>query len=253
MTHKLVFVSLLSTAIVVVACGRQVTPNPPGLGAGGALPGYTIVKFDVAGAFNFTSYGYWVVFNTSGDGLTPLTNAQQSNWAAYSTAVLAGGAGGATYAAAGQFLKNANPAIPPHFQQLITPPQLFQYIPDNNGTNTEFQITFLRSVFNPINATPTPKPSPSTSPQPPFSHIWRFNAFTTQANAQNQLLFVDSMGSGGATDTTFVSPPLDINTCFDQVFYKQQDINPPSDPAAQIVSVEIANNPSPGPSSSPCQ
>lgn len=220
------------------------TPNPPGLGAGGALPGYMSIKFDAAGIFNFSSYGYWVVFNTSGNGFTPLTNAQQTNWAAYSTATLAGGGGGATFAGAGQFVKNSNPAIPPVFIHLGTTPQNFQYIPNSNGTGTEFQITFQRAIFIPIN-------SPSPSP-PPLSHIWLFNAFTTQASFQNQLLFIDSMGSGGATDTTFVSPQLDIDTCFDQTFYKQQDINPPSDPAAQIVSIEIANNPSPGPHSSPC-
>jgi hypothetical protein len=234
---------VLVTAFIVAACGRQVTPNPPGLGAGGALPGYMVVKFDVAGAFNFSSYGYWVVFNTSGNGLTPLTNAQQTNWKAYSSATLAGGAGGATFAGVGQFLKNSNPVIPPTLLFVHTTPQLFQYIPNSNGTNTEFQMTFQRAVFNPIN----PSPSPS-----PLSHIWLFNAFTTQANVQNQLLFLDSMGAGGAIDTTFVSPQLNINTCFDQVVFKQQDINPPSDPAAQIVSIEIANNPSPGPNISPC-
>lgn len=245
MLRKLIFGFVLVTAFIVAACGRQVSPNPPGLGAGGALPGYMIVKFDIAGTFNFANYQYWTVFNTSGNGLTPLTNPQQSNWSAYSAALLASGQGGATSSNVIQFLKNSNPAIPPTFIRIITTPQQFQYIPNDNGTNTEFQITFQRSLFIPRFASPSPSPSP-----PP--HIWLFNAFTTQATVQNQLVFLDSMGSGGPTDTTFVSPQLDINTCFDQVFYKQQDINPPSDPAAQIVSVEIANNPSPGPSSSPC-
>ena len=35
------FVVVLVTAFIVVACGRQVTPNPPGLGPGGAPPGYS--------------------------------------------------------------------------------------------------------------------------------------------------------------------------------------------------------------------
>ncbi len=236
---------MLVTAFIIVACGKQVTPNPPGLGAGGALPGYMSVKFDIAGQFNFSSYQYWTVFNTTGNGLTPLTNPQQTNWGAYSSSLFSGGTGGATYATAIQFVKNQNPAIPPAFVRLITTPQNFQYIPNSNGTGSEYQITFQRSIFNPINAPSSPSP-------PPVSHVWLFNAFTTQATAQNQLVFLDSMGSGGATDTSFVSPQLDIDTCFDQTFYKQQDINPPSDPAAQIVSIEIANNPSPGPHSSPC-
>jgi hypothetical protein len=214
------------------------------LGAGGALPGYMIVKFDVAGPFNFSSYQYWTVFNTTGNGLTPLTNPLQTNWSAFSSATEAGGAFGGTFANVIQFVKNSNPHIPPAFLRVGTTPQNFQYIANSNGTGTEFSVTFQRSVFNPINS---PSPSPS-----PVSHIWQFNAFTTQATIQNQLVFLDSMGAGGATDTTFASPQLDINTCFDQTFYKQQDINPPSDPAAQIVSIEIANNPSPGPNSSPC-
>lgn len=245
MLRKLTFGFVLVTAFIVAACGRQVSPNPPGLGAGGALPGYMIIKFDVAGTFNFSSYQYWTVFNTAGNGVTPLTNPQQTNWQAYSSGIVAGGLGGGTAAAFFQFLKNSNPAIPPAFIHITSTPQLFQYIPNNNGTNTEYQITVQRTMFVPQYASPPPSPTP-------MPHIWLFNAFVTQATVQNQFIFVDSMGSGGATDTSFVSPQLDINTCFDQTFYKQQDINPPSDPAAQIVSVEIANNPSPGPNSSPC-
>ncbi len=32
------FVFMLATAFIVAACGRQVTPNPAGLGPGGAPP-----------------------------------------------------------------------------------------------------------------------------------------------------------------------------------------------------------------------
>lgn len=39
----------------------------------------------------------------------------------------------------------------------------------------------------------------------------------------------NSMGFDGATDTSFRSPQLDVNTCFDQTFVKQQDIAPLSD------------------------
>jgi hypothetical protein len=232
---------------MAVACGRQVTPNPPGLGAGGATQGTMVVKFDVAAPFDFSTYQYWVVFNTTGNGLTPLTNPQQNNWAAFSDAIQVGGIGGATYAHAGQFVKNSNPAIPPHFQQLITSPQQLQYVANSNGTGTEFTVTFTRSIFRPI-ATPSPGPTPTPKATPtPYAPNWTFNAFVTQANSQNQLTFVDSMGQGGATDTTYSNSPAlgGICTNFDTVYYKIQDINPPTSAAAQLVSVEIANNGSP--------
>jgi len=54
--------------IISASCGRQVTPNPPGLGAGGAPPGYLVIKFDVAAPLNFSTYQYWIVFNTTGNG-----------------------------------------------------------------------------------------------------------------------------------------------------------------------------------------
>jgi hypothetical protein len=245
MIRKLGFGVVLLAACMVVACGRQVSPNPPGLGAGGAPPGYMSIKFDTAGAFNFANYQYWVILNTSGNGLTPLTNPQQNNWAAYSSGIEFTGNGGSTAAVAVQFIKNSNPAIPPHFQPLVTTPQQLQYVPNSNGTGTEVQVIFDRSILNPIQASPSPSP-------PPLSSLYLFNGFVTQNTPLGTLVFLDSMGQGGATDTSYVSPQLDINTCFDQVYTKLQDINPPSDPAAQIVSVEIANNPSPGPHSSPC-
>src|ERR1700744_5950913 len=73
--------------IVVAACGRQVTPNPVGIGPGGAPEGYTSVFFDVAAPFNFSTYQYWIVFNTSGDGNTPGTQPFLNNWAGYSAGI----------------------------------------------------------------------------------------------------------------------------------------------------------------------
>ncbi|MFY9665851.1 MAG: hypothetical protein WAK19_15515 [Candidatus Cybelea sp.] len=53
------FVIVLVTAFIVAACGRQVTPNPAGLGAGGAPPGFMAVIFDVQAPFNFSSTSTW--------------------------------------------------------------------------------------------------------------------------------------------------------------------------------------------------
>jgi hypothetical protein len=77
--RKFSFGLLVAMAIIVVACGRQVTPNPSNLGAGGAAPGFMSVRFDVAAPFNFSSYQYWIVFNTTNNGLTPDTRPFQSN------------------------------------------------------------------------------------------------------------------------------------------------------------------------------
>src|SRR5215469_3803536 len=96
MIRRLGFSLVLVTAFMVVACGRQVTPNPPGLGAGGANPGFMVVKLDVNAPFDFSSYQYWVVFNTTGNGLSPDTNPARNNYAAFSDAVQVGGAGGGT-------------------------------------------------------------------------------------------------------------------------------------------------------------
>lgn len=245
MIRKCGFGLAVGAAFVVAACGRQVTPNPPGLGPGGTPVGFMSVKFDVAGQLNFSSYQYWIVFDTSGNGLTPDTHPFQNNWAGYSAAIEVGGVGGGTSANTVQFIKNSNPAIPPHFQYLIVPGQQLQYTVNSNGTGTEFTVVFQRVIFN---------PAPFVSPAPPFANVWRFNAFTTQASPQGQLLFVDSMGAGGANDPQWNSPALLVTAptppppdptpppAFDTVFTALSS-GQQIDPAAQIMSIEIANNP----------
>jgi hypothetical protein len=229
------------TAFIVAACGRQVTPNPPGFGAGGAAPGFMSVKFDVASQFNFTNYQYWVVFDTTGDQKTPSTFPQRDGWNGYWGAVEVGGGVGTTFAKAFQFVRTP-PNRTPALIQLITTPQQFQYIANSNGSGTEFSILVQRSIFISISPGPSPTPLPLN---------WTYNAFTTQGNFLNQPTFVDSMGVGGPVDPQYVSPVLNTAQCFDQTFtslYGGQTI----DPAAQISTVEIANNPSPAPSISPC-
>ncbi|HEY1427963.1 MAG TPA: hypothetical protein VGF18_00185, partial [Candidatus Tumulicola sp.] len=199
MIRKLGFGLVLLTAVIVVACGRQVTPNPPGIGPGGAPEGYMSVFFDVSAPFNFSNYQYWIIFNTSGNGLTPDTQPFNNNWAAYSEGIEVTGTGGSTSASAWQFVKDTtNPHIPPHFQFLRTTPQQLQYNSNSNGSGTEFNVIFQRSIFLGI-----PRPSPS-----PLAANWTYNAFTTQANVQNNFVFVDSMGAGGPNPPQYVSPVL---------------------------------------------
>jgi len=197
------------------------------------------IHFDVQSQFNFSNYQYMIVFDTTGDGKTPSTDTVQTNWAGYSFALIALGNGITAYAEPVQLVHNSNPHIAPAWLKLGTTPAQFSFNPDSNGQGTEFSILAQRAIFKGI---ASPSPSPSASP----STLWTFNAFTTQAQNGGQWYFLDSLGPGGPVDPQFVSPKLCMTEVFDQTFYAYYT---PSDPAAQIVSVEISNNP---PSPSPC-
>jgi len=200
------------------------------------------VLFDTQSPFNFSQYQYMVVFNTSGSGITPSTDTLQTNWAGYSTALIALGNGISSYAEPVQFTRTINPHQPPIWQRLGTTPQIFSYNLNNNGTGTEFSILAKLSIFT---YNPSPSPSPSSSP----STVWKFNAFTTQATNGGQWQFYDSMGAGGPVDPQYncCSPTLCMTEPFDNTYYAQD--TQISDPSAEIVTVEIANNPA---SPSPC-
>jgi len=191
------------------------------------------IHFDVQAPFNFSTYQYMVVLNTTGSGKTPSTDTLQTNWAGYSFALIALGNGGTSYAEPVQFVTNSNPHIPPSWLRLGTTPQQFQYNADSNGSGTEFSLVFQRSILKGI---ASPSPSPTASP----SNLWTFNAFVTQASNGGPWYFLDSMGAGGPIDPQFVSPTLCVTEPFDQTFY---GLYTPSDPTAQIISIEISNNP----------
>jgi hypothetical protein len=228
------FIVVFVTAFIVAACGRQVTPNPPGLGAGGAPPGYLALHFDVAAPFNFSNYQYMFVFNTTGGGVTPSTDTVQTNWAGYSFALLAQGNGAISSAEVVQLVPPKAGKGPPSWLPLHTNPQQFSYNLNSNGTGTEFSLLAQKAIFAGITSPPpSPTPSPAT---------WKFNVFTTQpGGSRGQWFFLDSMGAGGPVDPQFVSPTLCMLQPFDNT-YVALGFTPP-DPSAQIVSVEIANNP----------
>jgi hypothetical protein len=189
------------------------------------------VTFDVAGPFNFQQYQYLVVFNTSGSGVTPSTDTLQTNWNGYNFAMVALGNGATSYARAVAFLRNSNPHISPAWVFLGTTPQTFSYNLNSNGAQTEFSILARTGIFS------TAAPSPSASP----SNVWTFNAFTAQASSQGQWTFFDSMGAGGPVDPQFVSPKLCMTEPFDNTYFAID--TSVSDPAAEISTIQIANNP----------
>lgn len=238
------FIVVFAGACVVDACGRQVTPNPPGLGAGGAPPGYLAAYFTVAAPLNFTTYQYMFVFNTAGTGRTPSTDTAQTNWAGYSFALVALGSGAGAYGEAVQFVPSRVAHEPPAWLVLHPTPQQLTFNANANGMNTEFSFLTKDVIFKGY-ATPGPSPSPSATPTPPFL----YNAFVTQTGASGggQWYFRDSMGQGGPNDPQYVSPSLCMTEPFDNTYYAADHYV--SDPSAQIVSVELANNPA---SPSPC-
>lgn len=176
-----------------------------------------------------------IVFNTTGSKVTPSTQTVQTNWAGFAFALVALGNGINTYAEAVQFVRSTqNPHSPPSWFNLHPTPQQLSFNPNSNGAGTEFSMLAQKVIFKGI---PSPAPSPSATP----SNLWTFNAFVTQASAGGTWQFYDSMGTGGPNPPEFISPVLNMDTCFDNTYYATGYI--PPDPAAQIVSVEISNNP----------
>jgi hypothetical protein len=225
------FAFMVGTAFIVVACGRQVTPNPPGLGSGGAPPGDVAIHYDVESPLNFATYQYMIVFNTTGTNVTPSTDTVQTNWAGYSFALIALGVGGTSSAEAGQYIPSQNPHAPPGFLKLITTPNQLSYNPNSNGQGTEFSMIVQKTVIRGYAS-----PSPSASP----SNLWTFNAFVTEPSL-GQWYFADSMGGGGPIDPQYVSPRLCMTEPFDNTYFAS-DLQI-GDPTAEIVSLEISNNP----------
>ncbi len=259
---------LLVTALIVSACGRQVTPNRPGTGPSGLQSGYMSVKFRVAAPFNFSTYQYVVMFNTTGDGHTPLPLGQQTNFQGYSFALVVSGSGGAASVQAIQYARPATPTQAPARIIIPTTPQQLQLTMNSNGSNTEFTIIFARviasGVFTPApsatpsqTASPSPTPSPSPSPTPtasgapsptpvpsptappPYATSWLFNYFITDLNN----VPVDSLGQGGPADTSYGSPVLDTTQAFDIPVTVLLGNHPGDQGADNITGGEIANAP----------
>jgi hypothetical protein len=261
-------VLVLSIALTVVACGRQVTF--PHYAASGGLPsGWMAARFTVSAPFAFDTYDYIIVFNTTGNGVTPLPNGgSQSNYAGFSDAiVVSGNASGAVNAVPVQFISSSNaPGAVPAVYPLTVPPQDIIFNADYNGTGTEFQIEFDRAIFSNLLSTPTPKPTPTptptpigatptpvptASPTPIVSTVWKFNCFVTSQGTtggsfggagNTNYAPVDSLGIGGGSDTSFSSPNLATTTAFN---ITQNALNASGGPtqSANIVSCEFQNTP----------
>jgi hypothetical protein len=267
---------VLTASALAASCGRQVTPDRSGSNASGLNSGQMSVKFDVQAPFNFSSYAYAIVFNTSGTTQTPEAFGSQNNYAGYSFAIVVGSTTSGVQAAAYQFIPPSNnPSGAPTAIPLVIVSGQLQFYPNTNGQGTEFNVIFDRSITNGITtpsplpsgtATPTPSPTPTATPTPtptpagaspsptptasgttPPQDIWYFNFFVAQPLvAGSSLQIIDSLGAQGGKDATYQSMALDTTQVFSgPTFYTQApgSAGHPSDPAAQIVGGTISNNP----------
>jgi hypothetical protein len=208
-------VSLCACAALLAGCGGA----PQSLPSQGSAPiqaGFMRATFHVAGPLDFAHYKYEIVFNTSGDGVTPEFG-QRGSWAGYSDAFMTGVGKKGAYVEVTQFVRNRNPHIPPTQVRLGVTPAEFQFNANSDGTNTAFTVTFERSILN--------------SNDSKVTNSWQFNAATIGEKG-----LADSMGSCA---TCFTSPKLSVNTMFHQTI----DAAPRSAPSARIVDVEFANQP----------
>jgi len=174
MFRRLSATSLLLASSLVVACGHQVTPNPPN--PFGDLAGHMQIKFQTSGPMDFTNVVYVIAIDTCGPGV-PYPNAFASgSYASYSFAFLVGGGvGGTAQPLLYQYYLNSSSSgnlTKLQVNNLNPSTTIFTY-PYQQQTN-EFEFTFLRSDLNnpeqvPLpcpnsTATPVPTPSPSATP-----------------------------------------------------------------------------------------
>jgi hypothetical protein len=253
-----VLVWLFVATAVLVACGRQVTPNPPeSIGGNSILPGYMLVRFRTAGPMNFNSYRYVIVFNTTGNGQEPYANAFQTGFQNYSYAWIIGAQGGIVSNPPGLIQYYLLPGTTSGLgqQTVVVPPELAQLTTNTDGGNTTFQLLFARTLFNQPNPT-SPSPAPTRTPGPspssgatampaplattPAQAKWNVNFFTTDTNG----IPIDALGPNGKNDNSFslVIDTSQFTDCTDQCF-KTAGAPNVADPAAQIAGGEIINSP----------
>jgi len=223
-------VTVFLAAVVLVACGRQVTPNPPGT-TNGVLPGYLFVRYDTANPMDSTNVRYLIAFNTSGNGGVPYTNAYNTGYANYSFIITVSGINGFVAPQVCQIIRQQGGGVTCQPEQ-FSPSQVILTV----VSTTEFTVMFDRKLFFGIPpASPTPPP-PTTQPQ----SIWTFNFITTDRNFHP----LDALGIGGPNDTSF-NLPLPVSTTFD--FLQQLTVPAGATKSgnlnAQLAGGEIINNP----------
>ena len=248
--------AVLTASMMAAACGRIVTlPKTTAVGGGLVPAGNMFIRFRVLGTLDFQTLHYLVVFNTSGNGLTPYaTDALNLTYLNYTFILVFGGtvAAGAAYS----LLQVINTGVSgggagsiTTVQVGIAPQFITSFNPNSSGSGNEFTFTFNRNLLTPIaTASPTPAPSPSATPNPiptlasGVSSLWAINCFS--ASAANNTPIDTISPVNGISDTTFSSFVINTLQPFDVPVNKPTSgIVQVANINAQLTAVEIINTP----------
>jgi hypothetical protein len=205
------------------------------------------------------NYQYVIVFNTSGNGGFPYPNAYLTGFTNYSYSLVFNAQSGTPSPLFYQFYLNPTSNNGLQRYQRTIPVQSLNFEPNDSGTGNELQVTFNRLLFNqtspvataaPATSAPTASPSASptataiasTTPGPlqttPAQDVWTINFFVLDQFGNP----VDSMGSGGANDTTF-QLGVDTTQAQDLPYTKPAGSALPPSPNAQLAGYTIINTP----------
>jgi hypothetical protein len=233
--------------MAAAACGRIVTVPNAG-SSGGLLPaGNMSIRYRVAGSLDFVGTRYLIVFNTSGNGITPYApNLLNTSYLNYSFILVFGGTALGAQVALLQIVPTGSSNGFTTVQLQIDPQFVTFFNANSAGTGNQFTYTFNRLLLTPLtSASPTPSPVPSATPNPiptlasGVSSLWAINAFSADVNDQP----IDAIAFNGITDQTFSSFVVNTLAPFDVPVNKAAGATQVANPNAQITAVEIANQP----------
>ncbi len=263
--------AVVIVAIILAACGRQVTGlNAPNGGDNSIQSGHMLIRFRVVGQLDFTNVQYLIVFNTNGNQVEPLPQAYLTGFANYSFALVVGGNQAASQPLLFQYYLAPGTASGLSVIRVTIPPQLINYVPNSGGNPSgggEFTINFDRSLLYGVNpggsptptapvitptatATPLPNASPTVAasasptlnpnvqPTTAAQHVWAINFITTDPSGVPE----DSIGLGGPTDTTYANS-IDTTQFIDKIYTKPVGSGTLGNGSAQLQGYEIINSP----------
>jgi hypothetical protein len=240
--------ALLTASMAAAACGRIVTVPKTG-STGGLVPaGNMLIRYRVLGTLDFTNLRYLVVFNTSGNGLTPYANSLNTAFLNYSFILVFGGSqvGGASFG-----LLQVIPIASGGFQTVAlqpAPQYVTSFNANSSGQGNEFTFTFNRLLLTPLQSTspsPTPTSTPTSGPTSVptllsgVSSLWAINLFSTDANNNA----IDAIAFNGISDTTFSSFVVNTLAPFDVPVNKAPGYSQVTNINAQISAAEVINQP----------